>query len=399
MGHNGPAQDGVVDRLAAGLVSDRGHITDEDSVDVGSELSSVSRRREGDVLIIGQTKDQGGKVGQATSVDGGEIAVSKGGVIGQVVFAVERAPETGVIGGGKENTGGLEIKDNVGDVVGVVDDGAPTHISRNHSPVGISGEGDGSAGAVIEGGVLSEDEGSRSRTVNLDGEDRGGGLEVLGSISTNTETNISVGGRVFPNTLAATLSVIARVISGTISVIESGGLELPSAAVRSDGEVAEVEGISVVGVIEGTEESLSLSVIITAVIASTTKSNHFRTITAETSDVGVQEEGHVSFGVIVKTNSGKVSGAEVNSDTEAVGIVVQGVCGGGSGGEVSHTETSLFKGDSLEVFSANKSEKSDESKDGCASLVHGKPGINLIKKLVIIFLNCYDLNNEGSGFY
>jgi len=227
-------------------------------------LSGVSRGRKGDVLAIGHTKDQFRKIGQATVVGPDVIVVSIGGISGQVIFAGERVPDFVIIGVRKANTGVLEIIDKAGVEVGVVDEGAKTHVSRDHGPIGISGKGDSSALAVIEGGVLSEDEGSDSRAVNLDREDGGCGLEVLGSISTDTETNPSVSGAIADIAGVGTLNPDTACAHGI--GIESKGLELPSGVVISNGEVAEVEGISGRDNELGAEQISILSAIVTAVV-------------------------------------------------------------------------------------------------------------------------------------
>jgi len=219
----------------------------------------------------------------------------------------------------------LEIKDNARDHVGVADV-APGDISRNHGPVGISGEGHSSAFAVVKSGVLSEDEGSNSRAVDLDGEDRGGSLEVLGSISTDTQTNKStVSGRVSDIGIAS----IARPGDGTAKSVtiskQSCGLELPSTAVTSNGEVAEVEGISSGDLIIGAEESLGLSSISTAVVFTSRRGTkdtlEVTTVIAETSDIGVQVEEHIRLSGIVE----EVSGALANGDSGIVGMIGVGI--------------------------------------------------------------------------
>lgn len=135
----------------------------------------------------------------------------------------------------------LEIKDNGRDHVGVVD-GAPADIFRNHGPVGIGSEGNGSTFAVIKGGVLSEDEGSISSAVKLDGEDWGGSLEVFGSIATDTQTKISVSGSISEIVIRVTRRCVEPVPVARRG-LQSCGLELPSTAVTNH-KVAEVEGIS-----------------------------------------------------------------------------------------------------------------------------------------------------------
>jgi hypothetical protein len=89
LGEDGVSQDGVVDVRTAGLVIDLVTETDEDSVEIVSESSGVSSRRDGDVLIVGQTNVQVRKAGQAAIVGHGEISVSKSGIIDQAIFGGE----------------------------------------------------------------------------------------------------------------------------------------------------------------------------------------------------------------------------------------------------------------------------------------------------------------------
>jgi len=64
-------------------------------------------------------------------------------------------------------------------------------------PVGVTGDSHGSFSlAVEEGGVFSEDELPLASTVDFDGEDGVITLEVAGSISTDTETDETIGGYV-----------------------------------------------------------------------------------------------------------------------------------------------------------------------------------------------------------
>lgn len=90
LGQDGLTQDGVVDILITGIISGGRSIIDEESVKIVSNLSSVGRRREGEVFTVGQTNGQFREGGQGSVVEGGVISICVG-VVGDVkaIFGFE----------------------------------------------------------------------------------------------------------------------------------------------------------------------------------------------------------------------------------------------------------------------------------------------------------------------
>jgi len=232
---------------------------DEDVIDAISDLSGVSLRRDGEVLIIAQTDNDVAELSDITLVDVRVLIVLVGGlVVEDFLFSScggggGRVVKGGQIGDkithnvifGKTKTREINVENNVG-ICRIrsiscgewfpMDSSTKRDILSRHSPVGGSGKGNRALGGINQTGVLSEDKFSSTSSSDVNREERVVTSEVLGGLSINSHTNETEGIFVFDIIINITATRILEIAVTGGRVKQSGALKFPAGCVSSDSD-------------------------------------------------------------------------------------------------------------------------------------------------------------------
>jgi hypothetical protein len=197
----------------------------------------------------------------------------------------------------------------------------------------------------------------------LDGE-KSSILEVLVSFTTNTQTNETIG--IISLDVASVSTVQNDILDVFKSVIEEDSIafELPGAVVSADHNLVG-NGITLSDDDVGREHGLVNRSVSIATVVFTLVLNKLTVFRAETGNVGVKKEKHVSFRINTHAGSVEVVFTEINSHSKVVGVIMEGETWHGRrvrGVEISKVGLALVEGETLEAAGLSKCEESKEAK-------------------------------------